>query len=146
MIPTRDTLGGPSLVPVTLALLVAQVVLFALGHYGAGFWVLLLALLGTWLFGGLLERRFGSVATLGSWLVGVGLASLVAGLLDGSGETFTFWPAGAAIVQGILATLLVPKGKILCLIPIPFAMGLYEVPVGAMVLVLGGLGAVAVAA
>lgn len=145
MIPVRDTLGSPSLVPVTLSLLAGQVVLFALGLYGAGFWILLIALLGTWLFGGVLERRFGPIAALVSWLVGVGLSSLIAGLLDGDPGAFTFWPAGAALLMGILSMALVPRARILCLIPVPFAMGLYEVPVGVMLLLVAGLGAIAVA-
>ncbi|MFM9077143.1 MAG: hypothetical protein ACKORM_02770 [Solirubrobacterales bacterium] len=60
MIPIRDTVGDLGPIRGTLVLLLLEVAAYALGVFGAGFWALLVALAGTWLFGAPLEGRLGT--------------------------------------------------------------------------------------
>ena len=128
MIPLRDTLDIRGGMVATAVVIAANVVLFAIGLYDAGFWTLLISLLAIWLFGGALEKRLGPVGLVVAYLVLLGLASLVAGLASGDSGAFLLYPPGAALGLGLVLLALVPGAKIATLIPIPFAMGLYEVP------------------
>ena len=136
MIPLKDTLDVRGGIVATVALLVANVVLFALGSYDAGFWTLLISLLSIWLFGGALEKKVGPVGLIGIYLLAVVLSGLIAGLIEGSAGIFAFFPPGAALGLGLILLALVPSAKIVALIPIPFAMGLYEVPAAIVLAIL----------
>ena len=136
MIPIRDTLDRPGGIVATVILLVANVVLFALGLYEAGFWTLLVSLLAIWLFAGALEKKLGPVGLVIAYLAVLGLASLIAGLVGDDSGAFLLFPPGAALGLGLLLLVLVPGARIATLIPIPFAMGLYEVPSVVILLVL----------
>jgi len=127
LIPVRDTIGDLGPVRGTLLLLPLEVLAFALGAFDAGFWALLLALAGTWLFGSPLERRFGTARFLALAVLFTALAGLIAGLIDGNGP-FLLYPLGAVFAFGLALVALIPRGRILILSPIPFAMGFYEVP------------------
>ena len=127
MIPVRDTIGDLGPVRATLALLLLEVLARAFGLFDGSFWVLLLTLLGTWLFGSPIERRLGTGRFLLAVAALVGIAGLVAGLIDGE-TTFILYPLGAVLGLGLLLVALIPHGRILVLSPIPFAMGFYEVP------------------
>lgn len=108
-------------------LVVANLVIFAFGLFGVGIWTFLISVFSLWLFGRAVEKRVGPFGLLGIYLVLLGLSGLVAGLVDGSGP-FLFFPAGAAFGLGLALAALAPNARIATLIPIPFAMGLYEVP------------------
>ena len=127
MIPVRDTIGDPGPVRATLALLVVEVLAFTLGLFDGNFWTFLLTVVGTWLFGSPVERRLGTGHFLLAVAALVGIAGLVAGLIDGD-ATFILYPPGAVLGLGLFLVALVPSGRILVLSPIPFAMGFYEVP------------------
>ena len=127
MIPIRDTIGDLGPVRATLALLLLEMLAWAFGLFDGSFWVLLLTLLGTWLFGSPIEGRLGTGRLLLAVAALVGIAGLVAGLIDGE-TTFILYPLGAVLGLGLLVVALVPHGRILVLSPIPFAMGFNEVP------------------
>ncbi len=127
MIPIRDTVGDLGPVRGTLVLLLLEVLAYALGVFGAGVWALLVALLGTWLFGAPLEGRLGTARLLLAAAALTALAGLVAGLIDGTGS-FLLYPLGAVLGLGLLLIAIIPRARILVLSPIPFAMGFQEVP------------------
>ena len=127
MIPIRDTIGDLGPVRATVALLLLEVLAWTFGLFDGSFWVLLLTLLGTWLFGSPIERRLGTGRFLLAVVALVGIAGLVAGLIKGD-ATFILYPLGAVLGLGLFLVALVPRGRILILSPIPFAMGFYEVP------------------
>lgn len=127
MIPIRDTVGDLGPVRGTLVLLLLEVLAYALGVFGAGFWALLVALVGTWLFGAPLEGRLGTARFLLAAAALTALAGLVAGLIDGTGS-FLLYPLGAVLGLGLLLIAIIPRARILVLSPIPFAMGFQEVP------------------
>jgi membrane associated rhomboid family serine protease len=128
LIPLRDTLDDRGGVVATAILLIANAVLFGFGLFGAGFWTLLVSLLAIWLFGAALEKKAGPIGLVGIYLVALALASLIAGLASAGSGPFLFFPTGAALGLGLVLVATVPGAKIATLIPIPFAMGLYEVP------------------
>ena len=127
MIPIRDTVGDLGPVRGTLVLLLLEVLAYALAVFGAGFWALLVALVGTWLFGAPLEGRLGTARFLLAAAALTALAGLVAGLIDGTGS-FLLYPLGAVLGLGLLLIAIIPRARILVLSPIPFAMGFQEVP------------------
>lgn len=126
MIPVRDTIGDPGPIRGTLALLALEVLAWALGIFDGSFGALLLALLGTWLFGSPIERRLGTARYLLAVLGLVAVSGLAAGLIDGE-TTFILYPLGAVLGLGLLLIGLVPRARIITLSPVPFAMGFYEV-------------------
>lgn len=136
MIPVGDTLEGRGGFMVPTLLVVLNVALFALGWFGAGIWTLLVTLVAIWIFGRALVRTAGPFALAGIYVLLVGLTGLAAGLFDGTGP-FLFFPVGAALGLGLALLALAPRAKIATLIPIPFAMGLYEVPAIVILLLLG---------
>ena len=127
MIPFRDTLGDPGPVRGTLALLVLEVVAWALGPFDGSVWALLLALAGTWLFGSPLERRLGTGRFAAITVALVLVTGLIAALIDGEGA-FVLYPLGAVLGLGLVLVATIPRARILVLSPSPFAAGLYEVP------------------
>ena len=127
MIPIRDTVGDLGPIRGTLVLLIFEVVAYALGVFGVGFWALLVALLGTWLFGAPLEGRLGTTRFLLAAAALTALAGLIAGLVEGAGG-FLLYPLGAVLGLGLLLVAVIPRARILVLSPIPFAMGFQEVP------------------
>ena len=135
MIPVGDTLDGRGSYLATIVLLIANVAFFVAGLYAVGFWTFLVSLLAIWLFGAALEKTVGPIGTGAIYVIALVLASLVAGLVDDSSGSFLFFPAGAALGLGLTVIAFTPRAKIATLIPIPFAMGLYEVP-AAVILVL----------
>jgi len=134
LIPIRDTVGDLGPVQGTLVLLLLEVLAYALGVFGAGFWALLVALVGTWLFGAPLEGRLGTARFLLAAAALTALAGLVAGLIDGTGS-FLLYPLGAVLGLGLLLIAIIPRARILVLSPIPFAMGFQEVPAPVVLLV-----------
>ena len=127
MIPIRDTVGDLGPIRGTLVLLIFEVMAYALGVFEAGFWALLVALLGTWLFGAPLEGRLGTARFLLAAAALTALAGLIAGLVEGAGG-FLLYPLGAVLGLGLLLVAVIPRARILVLSPIPFAMGFQEVP------------------
>ena len=127
MIPVGDTLEDRGGFVVPVILVVANTVLFALGLYEVGIWTFLVSLLALWLFGRAVGKKLGAIGLTAVYLLLLGLASLIAGQVAGEGP-FLFFPAGAALGLGLALLAVAPRAKIATLIPIPFAMGLYEVP------------------
>lgn len=136
MIPIRDTLDERGGVVATIMLLVGNAVLFGFGLYEAGFWTFLVSLLGIWLFGGAVEKRLGPFGLIAVYLIALALGGLVAGLVDSASGALLLYPPGAALGLGLALLALAPKAKIVTLIPIPFAMGLYEIPAAAILALL----------
>ncbi|MGK2954817.1 MAG: rhomboid family intramembrane serine protease [Solirubrobacterales bacterium] len=129
MIPFRDTLDVRGPVLVTLALIVVNFGLFVAGELpDQNVWQLLLALLGLWLFGGYIERRLGSIPFLAIYVGLAVVAGLLVGAVDDQSGAFGFTVFLPVLALGALHLALAPRSKILCLVPIPFAMAFYEVP------------------
>lgn len=133
MIPFRDTMDLQGPVWGTLGLMVAYFVLALFGdipHMNA--WQVLVGLLGLWLFAPYVERRAGTALFLiGFVLVAVATGFLVGAVDEASG------PIAASFFLPVLATAgvhiaLAPRSRILCLLPVPFAMTFFEVPTFAM--------------
>lgn len=129
MIPTRDTMEVKGPVWITLALIVVNFVLFVMGNVpDLNLWQVLVALLGLWLFGGYLERRLGSVAYLAIYLALAASAGFLVGGVDDNSGIFVVSLFLPVLAIGLLHLALAPRSKILCLVPIPFAMAFYEIP------------------
>lgn len=136
MIPFRDTMDLRGPVWGTLALLLAYLVLAIAGQIAhMNFWQVAVGLLGLWLFAPYVERRAGTPLFLGVFLVvAVATGFLVGWIDDGSG------PFAVSLFLPVLATAgvhiaLAPRSRILCLIPVPFAMTFVEVPTIAMTII-----------
>lgn len=133
MIPFRDTLEVKGSVLATTLVILANLVFAIAGEIPhLNFWQVLVALAGIWIFGAYIERRLGSIAFL---LIYIALAGstgfLVASVDDQSGifAVSIFLPVLA--LAGIHLAL-APRSRILCLVPVPFAMTFFEVPTVAM--------------
>lgn len=129
MIPLRDNqeLRGP--VWATLALIVANLVLYfagAIPHLNG--WQVLVALLGLWLFGAYVERRLGSLAFLAIYVVVALATGFLVGAVDQHSGTIAVSIFLPVLALGSLHLALEPSSKIVTLIPIPFAMAFYEIP------------------
>ncbi len=120
----------------TLALLLVYLVLAIAGqipHVNA--LQILVGLIGLWLFAPYVERRAGTPLFLVAFVaVALSTGFLVGGVDEDSG------PFAVSFFLPILATAgahvaLAPRSRILCLIPVPFAMTFVEVPTIAMTIV-----------
>ena len=140
MIPVKDTLDGRGGVVVTVLILLANLALFVTGLFEAGFWTFLVTLLGVWLFGSALEKKVGAAGLAGIYLVALAISGLIAGLVDDADGAFLLYPPGATLGLGLALAGFAPGAKIVTLIPIPFAMGLYEVPAIAILMILTVIG------
>lgn len=117
----------------TLALLAVYFVIAVAGQIPhMNFWQVAVGLLGLWLFSPYVERRAGTPVFLAGYvLVALGTGFLVGAVDEDSGYF------AASLFLPVLATAgvhiaLAPRSKILCLIPVPFAMTFVEVPTIAM--------------
>ena len=120
----------------TLALLVIYLILGLAGQIpDMNVWQVAVGLLGLWLFAPYVERRAGTPF----FLIGFILVAAACGFLTGAvDESDGLWTANLFIP--VLATAgahiaLAPRSKILCLIPVPFAMTFVEVPTIAMTII-----------
>lgn len=120
----------------TLALLFAYFVLAVAGQIPhMNVWQVIVGLLGLWLFAPYVERRAGTPLFLVVFLaVAISTGFLVGWVDDGTG------PFAVSLFIPVLATagahiILAPRSKILCLIPVPFAMTFVEVPTIAMTII-----------
>ncbi len=120
----------------TLALLLAYLVLALAGQIPhMNVWQVIVALLGLWLFAPYVERRAGTSLFLGAF-VAIALATgFLVGAIDEDSAHFA-----VSLFLPVLATAgahiaLAPRSRILCLIPVPFAMTFVEVPTIAMTIV-----------
>jgi membrane associated rhomboid family serine protease len=116
-------------------------VLVNLGLYIAGliphlnFWQMLVALLGLWLFGAYVERRLGSPAFIAIYLAFAIPTGFLIGAVDEQAGIFAVSLFLPVLLLGGLHLALAPKSRILVLVPVPFAMGFFEVPTVAMLLI-----------
>ena len=138
MIPFRDTVEqqGPVagvLVAIALSLVLALTGIGATGNV----WQLILALIGLWLFGAYPARRLGTAGFLGLWIALLAVVALFAGLFGDEGPRIELLPAVLGLGLVHLAT--VPRSKIICLLPLPFAMTFFEVPTAIVLVVWAGL-------
>lgn len=133
MIPFRDNqeLRGP--VWVTLALIVANLVLYLAGAIPhINIWQLLIALLGLWLFGAYVERRLGSLPYLAIYLVLAIATGFLVGAVDHHPGTIAVSIFLPVLALGSIHLALAPGSKIVSFVPVPFAMTFYEIPTIAM--------------
>lgn len=127
MIPFRDTVEqqGP-----IAGVLIAMGLTLAIALTGTGnagnVWQLFLALIGLWLFGAYLSRRLGTLGFLGVWVVTLAVVALFAGLFGDEGPRIEVLPTVLGL--GLIHLATVPWSRILCLLPVPFAMTFFEVP------------------
>jgi len=136
LIPFRDTtdLRGP--VWGTLALLVAYFVLGVAGQIpDMNAWQVFVGLIGLWLFAPYVERRAGTPLFLAGFVIVAAACGFLTGSVDDSSSIWT-----ANLFLPVLATAgahiaLAPRSRILCLLPIPFAMTFVEVPTIAMTVI-----------
>lgn len=133
MIPFRDTLEEKGPVRATVFLVVLNVVLYlAVGIPHFNFWQMLVGVAGLWLFGAYVERRLGSPAFLGIYLILAVATGFLIGVLDGEAGSFVISLFMPVLLIGGLHLALAPKSRILVLVPIPFAMAFFEIPTIAM--------------
>lgn len=120
----------------TLALLVAYLVLAIAGQIAhMNFWQVAVGLLGLWLFAPYVERRAGTPLFLFAFLLVAVTTGFLVGWIDDSPGPFE-----VSLFLPVLATAgvhvaLAPRSKILCMIPVPFAMTFVEVPTIAMAII-----------
>ena len=120
----------------TLGLLAVYFVLAVAGqipHMNA--WQVIVGLVGLWLFAPYVERRAGTPIFLAVFI----FVALATGFLVGIVDEDT-GPFAASFFLPVLATAgahvaLAPRSKILCLIPVPFAMTFVEIPTIAMTVI-----------
>lgn len=113
----------------TLALLVAYLVLAVAGgipHMNG--WQVAVGLLGLWLFAPYVERRAGTLLFVAAFLVIAGATGFLIGAIDDESGSYaiSFFLPVLATAGAHLA--LAPRSRILCLLPVPFAMTFFEVP------------------
>lgn len=140
LIPLRDTteLKGP--VRATVLFVLANVVLYAAGEIPhLNFLQLLVGVTGLWLFGAYIERRLGSPAFIAIYLLLAGSTGFLVGAVDGQSGAFAISLFMPVLLLGGLHLALVPKSRILVLVPVPFAMTFFEVPTVAMLIGWAGL-------
>lgn len=120
----------------TLTLLVIYLILGLAGQIpDMNVWQVAVGLVGLWLFAPYVERRAGTPG----FLAGFVLVAVASGFLTGAvDESSAHWTANLFIP--VLATAgvhiaLAPGSRILCLIPVPFAMTFVEVPTIAVTIV-----------
>ncbi len=136
MIPLRDMLEAKGPVGATVLVMVVN-----LGLYIAGliphlnFWQMIVALVGLWLFGAYIERRLGSAAFIAIYLAFAGVTGFLIGAVDEESGAFAASLFMPVLLLGGLHLALAPKSRILVLVPVPFAMTLFEVPTVAMLLI-----------
>jgi membrane associated rhomboid family serine protease len=99
------------------------------------FWQMLVALLGLWLFGAYVERRLGSPAFIAIYLAFAIPTGFLIGAVDEQAGIFAVSLFLPVLLLGGLHLALAPKSRILVLVPVPFAMGFFEVPTVAMLLI-----------
>ncbi|HMU27195.1 MAG TPA: hypothetical protein PKA56_09630 [Solirubrobacterales bacterium] len=136
MIPFRDNLDLRGPIWGTLALLFVYLVLALIGdipHMNA--WQVLVGLVGLWLFAPYVERRAGTPLFLTGFVIVAGATGFLVGAVDEASG-----PYAISFFLPVLATAgvhiaLAPRSKILCLIPVPFAMTFVEIPTIAMTII-----------
>lgn len=112
-----------------------------LGLYIAGliphmnFWQMIVALVGLWIFGSYIERRLGTPAFIGIYLVLAVATGFLIGAVDEEAGIFAVSLFMPVLLLGALHLALAPKSRILVLVPVPFAMSFFEVPTVAMLLI-----------
>lgn len=136
MIPFRDTLEARGPVWATLALMLVNLGLGLAGevpHLNA--LQLIVAVVGLWLFGAYIERRLGSIAFLAIYLALAASTGFLIGAIDEASGPFAVSLFLPVLCLGLLHLALAPRSKIVCLVPVPFAMTFFEVPTAAMLVV-----------
>jgi membrane associated rhomboid family serine protease len=120
----------------TLALLAVYFVLAVAGQIPhMNVWQVIVGLVGLWLFAPYVERRAGTPLFLGVFI----LVALATGFLVGAVDEDAGYFAVSFFLP-VLATAgahiaLAPRSRIVCLIPVPFAMTFVEIPTIAMTVV-----------
>ena len=136
MIPLRDTtdLRGP--VWGTLALLLAYFVLAVVGEIPhMNVWQVIVGLIGLWLFAPFVERRLGTPAFLAGFVVVAGATGFLVGAVDEDSGRYAISFFLPVLATAGLHLALAPRSKILCLLPVPFAMTFVEIPTIAMTII-----------
>lgn len=133
MIPFRDTLEVRGPVVATLLVILANLVLAIAGKVPhLNFWQVLVALIGLWIFGAYVERRLGSIAFLTIYLVLAGSTGFLVASVDDQSGSFAVSLFMPVLALAALHLALAPRSRILCLVPVPFAMTFFEIPTIAM--------------
>jgi membrane associated rhomboid family serine protease len=135
LIPFRDTLDVKGPVRATVFLVVLNFILYlAVGIPHFNFWQMLVGVAGLWLFGAYVERRLGSPAFLGIYLVLAVATGFLIGAFDGEAGSYVISLFMPVLLIGGLHLALAPKSRILVLVPVPFAMTFFEIPTIAMLI------------
>lgn len=133
MIPFRDTLDVEGPVKATVGVILAYLVLAVAGQVPhLNFWQILVALAGLWIFGAYVERRLGSLVFLAIYILLAGSTGFLVASIDGQEGIFAVSIFLPVLALAGLHLALAPRSRILCLLPIPFAMSFFEVPTIAM--------------
>lgn len=135
MIPLRDTLDAKGPVRATILLIVVNIVLFVfVGIPHFNFWQMLLGVAGLWIFGAYVERRLGSPAFIGIYLLLAVSTGFLIGAIDEQTGTFAISLFMPVLLIGGLHLALAPKSRILVMVPIPLAMSFMEIPTVAVLI------------
>lgn len=136
MIPLRDTLEARGPVWITLALILANLLLAVTGQIPhLNVFQVLLAVYGLWLFGPYVERQLGHLLFTLLYLVLALVTGFLIGAVDESSGRFAvslFLPVlGVSLIHLAMA----PHSRIVGFVPVPFAMTFVAVP-AAVILVI----------
>ena len=133
MIPFRDNMDLRGPVWGTLGLLAVYLILGLAGQIpDMNVWQVLVGLLGLWLFAPYVERRVGTPWFLAGFILVAAACGFLTGAVD---ESDGLWTANLFIPVLAIAgahIALAPRSRIVCLIPVPFAMTFVEIPTIAM--------------
>lgn len=136
MIPFRDTMDLRGPVWGTLALLLAYLVLAVVGEIPhMNVWQVIVALVGLWLFAPYVERRLGTPIFLAGFLLVAGATGFLVGAVDEDSAHYAISFFLPVLATAGIHLALAPRSRILCLIPVPFAMTFVEVPTIAMTVI-----------
>jgi membrane associated rhomboid family serine protease len=129
MLPLKDNLPHERVPLVVLALLVLNVLAYALPPQGLPLAPALLNLLALALLGPSLEAALGRVRLLALCAAGAGAAGALRVALGPSGGGALAFAAGGATVAAVAGYLFCfPRARLISLVLVPFAVTIVEVP------------------
>lgn len=120
----------------TLALLLIYLILAIAGQIpDMNGWQILVGLVGLWLFAPYVERRAGTPLFVAGFILAAAASGFLTGAVDEDGGIWTANLFIPVLVTAGVHIALAPRSRILCLIPVPFAMTFVEIPTIAMTVI-----------